>query len=822
MRIRGGLALLIVALIASACNLRRPDVTLTLAPIETDTPEATDVTETPTDAATATVTLSPTGSATSTVTATPSATASLTATSTPTPTATAPHVLTATNTSTATDTQAPTATETPTATDTDLPTSISTATATDTTVPTSTSPPTATHTAEPTATDPPTPTATREPTATSPPTATDTTVPTSTSPPTATYTAEPTTTSPPTATETAQPTLTRILPFTETPSPTTTPIQTEPPSLPQRAEEVLPTQTSQPTAIAQREFEPTLTALPTLDETETAEVLPPPPRPTLDETEVAELLATPPPRPTPLATWTAAPTVRLPDTAPGPATATSPIDRPTPDEIVRFTPGPSDATSPVEVGVRVPPTATATRFQPTVAVRPDLLQPTIAAVSIASTFSTSSASAYQFSVGQGQLFTFQNIQLPYGVMLFKENPIDPNSWISTDLKGILRYRLINDEQHYEMADSPFHHGFSAGISHIDQNKNRILELDWSADGGQFSFRIVPPPGTDTSNAGVWFWQPGRNLATDPTYPIIRDCPADGFKSCEFVQRVGPVWHWETRGVEWSPNPGSNTVLLTVRLPDEGRNALAIAQAVRNPDVAKQQPHFIRYDYGHWNPNGQGIIVSGRRPDGRVIIGEVNNDLSGERLILDASALGLWLRDAVRRPNGQVIALGRPGAPGSGPVALYDSTGRQISGFIGDAPPEDVRWYPERNLVVVSVRGQQFTVQVEGGSIINSTGLTNNPQFSESGLGSSTIPSGVVENSEYLPGQQLRMSQNLNIRGGPSTSNPIVGRLETGDYIAILAGPHRENRYEWWQVQTASNIVGWIAAKIDGNSTVREI
>ena len=451
---------------------------------------------------------------------------------------------------------------------------------------------------------------------------------------------------------------------------------------------------------------------------------------------------------------------------------------------------------------------------------PDLLQPTIAAVSIASTFSTSSASAYQFSVGQGQLFTFQNIQLGDGVRLFLPNPVYDDSWLRTDHYGILRYKPHDAQQEGVMSYSPFFEGF--GVPSIDQNKNRIVELDWSADGQQFSFRIAPPPRTDTSNAGVWFWQPGRNLQTDPTYTIIYDCPEEGFNSCDRVQRVGPVWHWETRGVEWSPNPGSNTVLLTVRLPDEGRNALAIAQAVRNPDVAKQQPHFIRYDYGHWNPNGQGIIVSGRRPDGRVIIGEVNNDLTGERLILDASALGLWLRDAVRRPNGQVIALGRPGAPGSGPVALYDSTGRQISGFIGDAPPEDVRWYPERNLVVVSVRGQQFTVQVEGGSIINSTGLTNNPQFSESGLGSSTIPSGVVENSEYLPGQQLRMSQNLNIRGGPSTSNPIVGRVETGDYIAILAGPHRENRYEWWQVQTASNIVGWIAAKIDGNPTVREI
>ena len=203
----------------------------------------------------------------------------------------------------------------------------------------------------------------------------------------------------------------------------------------------------------------------------------------------------------------------------------------------------------------------------------------------------------------------------------------------------------------------------------------------------------------------------------------------------------------------------------------------------------------------------------------MIIGEVNNDLSGERLILDASARGLWVRDAVRRPNGQYVALGRQGGPGSGPLAVYDSNGNQLSGFIGDAAPEAVRWYPNRSLVVVTVRGRQYTVQVEGGGIIDSTDLLNNPQFSASGFGSSTIPSGVIPGSEYYPGQQLRMRQELNIRRDPTTDSPIIGGLATGDYVAILAGPHRDIRYEWWKVQTASNVVGWIAGKIDGNPTV---
>lgn len=728
MRVRASLALLIVASFASACTLRRPDVTLTLAPIETVRPEATDATEAPTTAETAAYTQTSTASVTFTRTAT--STAMVTAT----------------------------------------------ATATDTDEPTVTSKPTATATL----------------TATYTPLAADAARASATEPPTATNTSTPT----------AQPT---PLPSTETALPTETLIQTEQPSPPQRTEEVAPTATGDDDVIFQRAFEPTLTALPTLD-----------------DTAVARLLATRPPRPTLPATWTAAPTVQLPDAAPGPATETTPVSSPTPPVADAFNPTPSDSTPPAAVGVRDrPPTATATRFQPTVAVQPGLIQPTIALESIASTFNVSSAPVYQYSVGPGQLFAFQNIQLNDGVRLFLPNPVDSESWIRTDHYGVLRYKPIGASQEGVMSASPFFAGFR--VPSIDENKNRIVELDWSADGQQFSFRIAPPSGTDTANAGVWFWQPRNETQYDPTYPIIRDCPNAGYHSCSFVHPSNARL-WQTRAVSWSPIRGSNTVLLTVELPDERRNALAIAQAVREqaPHQASRAPHFLRYDYGHWNLDGRGIIVSGRRPDGRVIIGEVNDDLTGERVVLDGTARGLWLRDAARRPNGQIVALGRPGAPGSGPVALYDQFGTQISAFIGHAPPEDVRWQPDRRMVVVSVQGRQYAVAVDGGRVTDATDQLSDPQFSASGFGSSAIPAGVIAGAEYLPGQQLRLARNMNIRQEPSTNSPVIGGLETGDYVAILSGPRRESRYEWWRVQTADYIVGWIAAKIDGSPTVSEI
>ena len=320
-----------------------------------------------------------------------------------------------------------------------------------------------------------------------------------------------------------------------------------------------------------------------------------------------------------------------------------------------------------------------------------------------------------------------------------------------------------------MSYSPYFHGFSGGFNSIEQNKNRIAELDWSADGRQFSFRIDPPRGTDNGNAGVWFWQPIVDPTHGATYQIIRDCVTDGYSPCNYVNRVGP-WHWKTIGVEWSPSRGSNSVLLTLFLPDEGRNALAIVQALRDPNYANNAPQFHRYDYGHWHLDGSGITVSGRRPDGRVIIGAVNSGLQGEQVILDGSSRGLWLRDAVRLPNGQYVALGRPGGPRSGPVALYDQQGNQISGFVGNAAPEDVRWFPDRSAVVVSVQGRQYTLQVADNSISDTTDLTSSPEFGEAGSATSAIPDAVIVGTEYYPGQQLRILVDyLNLRAQPSTS-----------------------------------------------------
>ena len=341
-------------------------------------------------------------------------------------------------------------------------------------------------------------------------------------------------------------------------------------------------------------------------------------------------------------------------------------------------------------------------------------------------FNTIGAAAYQYGVNPGQVFSYEGLQFGGGVALFAPNPASADSFLRTDQAGLLFYRAIGAAGEAQMAYSPFFDGFHAASSLA--NKNRVVEIDWAADGRQFTFRIDPPAGQDNAGAGVWLWQPELVLPTDPTYPVIRDCPAGEYISCVFV-RPSNAQFWKTVNVQWSPVAGRNDILLTVELTAENRQALALVQPARDAKYAENAPTFFRYDYGYWNPDGNGIVVSGRRPDGRVIIGQVNNRFGGEQVLYDASASGLWMQDAVRRPNGQILALGRPsGTNDSGAVALYNQFGQPLSGPIGFAAPDDVQWYPDRSAVVVTVGERQYTAHVDSGIIVDSTDLTRNPRF----------------------------------------------------------------------------------------------
>lgn len=479
------------------------------------------------------------------------------------------------------------------------------------------------------------------------------------------------------------------------------------------------------------------------------------------------------------------------------------------------------ATSPPQRGFATPtPSPTATRAQPTVSVRYDLLReqipPPLAQPQV---LRISAASAFEFAVQPGQPFAIDDIRLTGGVRLFSPNPTDSRSYLYTDQIGILRFRAPGAAQAVELTASPFHAGYSINIASSERNKHLVVELDWSADGRQFSFRIDTPAGLDNSGAGVWFWQPAAHPVHGPTAQIIRDCAHAGYRPCSFVN-PSSARHWKTIDVQWSPQPGDARILLTLQLPDEGRNALAMARAVADPTYANDAPPFVRYDYGQWDLDALHIIVSGRRPDGRVVVAQVNAALADERVIMDGTAQGLWLQDAARLPTGEVVALGRPGEPDSGPLALYNQQGRRVSAFAGDSAPDTVRWAADRSEVVLSVSGRQYALRTKTGALADASQLASHPQFSQHGDEAAAIPDAVIRGAAYFPGQQLRVIVGaLHLRESPSTSAAILDTLLWGDYVAVFAGPYDNEGARWWQVQTAQNRFGWIAGEIAGSPTV---
>ncbi len=479
------------------------------------------------------------------------------------------------------------------------------------------------------------------------------------------------------------------------------------------------------------------------------------------------------------------------------------------------------ATPPPQRGVlTLTPSPTATRAQPTVAVRYDLLREQIAPATIQPlALRMSDAAAFEYAVPDGQLFVLGDNRLTGGLRLFSPNPVDSNSYLYTDQKGILRLRAPGAAQAVELTSSPFHAGYAMGIESLARNKHQVVELDWSADGRNFSFRIDTPAGLDNSAAGVWLWQPDAHPVHGHTSQVIRDCAHAGYRPCNFVNPSN-ARHWRSLAVQWSPMPGDARMLLTLHLPEEGRNALAMARAVADPSYANHAPPMVRYDYGHWALDAEHIIVSGRRPDGRVVVAQVNSALADEQLILDGTALGLWLQDAARLPSGEVVALGRPRGAGSGALALYNQQGRRISEFVGDAAPDDVRWLPDLSGVTLTVSGRQMLLRARTGAIVDASQLVSNPRFSLDGAEAAAIPEAVIRGARYVPGQQLRvLVRALNLREAPSRAAPIRYSLLGGEYVAVFAGPYDNEGDQWWQVQTARNQFGWIAGSIAGSPTV---
>ncbi len=415
------------------------------------------------------------------------------------------------------------------------------------------------------------------------------------------------------------------------------------------------------------------------------------------------------------------------------------------------------------------------------------------------------------------------------------NPADANSYIRVDPRGMLYLRPPGGGAEGAYTDAPYFAGFD--VPDANSNKNRIIAAEWSPNGQQFAFIIAST--NDPTNNGLWFWQPARDLPTDPSYQLIRDCDTCGFVVPNPILGAMPV---RSKTLEW--NADNFNILVQMELPGEGRRGVAVVKAVRDAHYANTGPAVYRYDYGTWAQDQQRIVVSGRRPDGRVIMGFISCpdytfqtaacDPWQETVVLDGSAVGLWLQNAVQLPNGQLVALGRPGDP-NGPMAIYDQNGQQLTDFIGSAPPTEVQWSCERSAVTVLAGGRRYIATINGNvrevpAAAGGFSCGRLPDISQplnaDGTTAPPLPSGVVEGNAFAPGQQLRIiNLVLNVRTAPNANEPnVVSVLNFGDFVRVVAGPYPDpsGRYEWWEVATAQGITGWIAAVIDGRFTVEVV
>lgn len=719
-----------------------------------------------------------------------------------------------------TPTLAPTRTPSPTplSTNTPQPTVVVlAATATLTESPTPSSTPTSTVTPTPSITPTPFPTITPVATDTNQPTVMPSNTPTLTLTPTATASNQPSPTPSDTPTQT----------FTPQPSATNTRVPTV------TAIPILPTDTATatwtPSATPSITIPPTLTPLPTLTNTPTR-VLPPTPTPTrtlsADELTLFATLQFEPVG----ATITIAPVEpdQLPTQPPATLNVTPTFitaEAPITDQGI-FTPLPADTTPEGIVNTPTP--------QPTVALIVTLPSIVTALPPLPALPPPTNVQTRAFALSTDGGISSTGFNLLDDTTLFMRNPVDPNLYVTTDGTGNMYLTGVNGAGAYRPDMSPFSQFYAPTR---DENDAYVSAVAWSPDGRYLAFIVA---GRKVAKDGVWFFQPGQF----PPIQLMVDCPSSGFPGCSITSNPTNPDLWQSMILRWSPN--SDSILVNLQLPGEGRDGIIVLNVTSNERARDVRPPVYRYDFGTWSADGSRILVSGHGEDGHVFVGWINRDGSFSELLYDAEANGLWMGFANPSRGGAIYALGAPGDRGGPrePLRIYNMSGVALTDPIGEGYPQRAEWSPDGSAVFLQSNGRQYianingdvreiTGQVAGARAVNwvDGGL---PPGDNSGapadssaivpIGTTAVPSvplGIVEGSQYQPGQQLRVySTQLNIRTGPGMAYPFARNfLETGEYVAILAGPVDANGAIWWQVQTADGIVGWIAGAIGGVATL---
>ncbi len=423
---------------------------------------------------------------------------------------------------------------------------------------------------------------------------------------------------------------------------------------------------------------------------------------------------------------------------------------------------------------------------------------------------------------EGGAITGSGFLLPFSTTTFARNPVDPARMAVVDDRGLLYLFSggLTVDQGVRVRVSPF---LDFEPSSAAENQVRVVQIGWSPDGAWLAF-LVDAEADDRD--GIWLLSNPQLNSISSARQVFRECPPPMQGACTVNFKGGEPSRYNSQHFEW--NNSSGALLITLSLPDEGGRRAFTVVGVNN-DPTQIMPIY-RYGSASWSWDGTRVLVSGLGQDGRVALRWLDPVSGTETMILDGSARGLWLQDAVERPNGQIVALGSSGGAGSA-MSIYDASGTPLTAPIGTTAPERVAWSPDHSAALVVVNDgvtrtyyvaevsgtiREITASIAGALAVEWIGGV--PAIPAAGASAAPTLTPAVASQYGLrvnSAAQVIAPAGVNLRAEPSRDGAVLQLLNAFEWVLLIGGPVEADGMIWWQVQSAASQIGWAAESAGG-------